>query len=62
MSEIRHNCDEHGNSAIDYGMVMGTYGPVSDYLPTLMTELSDLLSRLDPDPLRRGKQFECICQ
>jgi superfamily II DNA or RNA helicase len=27
-----------------------------------MTALGDLLGRLDPDPLRRGKQFERICQ
>ena len=27
-----------------------------------MTALSDLLGRLDPDPLRRGKQFERICR
>jgi hypothetical protein len=27
-----------------------------------LTVLGDLLGRLDPDPLRRGKQFEHICQ
>ncbi len=27
-----------------------------------MAALADLLGRLDPDPLRRGKQFERICQ
>ena len=27
-----------------------------------MTSLGDLLGQLDPDPLRRGKQFERICQ
>lgn len=27
-----------------------------------MTSLGDLLGRLDPDPLRRGKQFERICK
>ena len=27
-----------------------------------MTALADLLGRLDPDPVRRGKQFEHICK
>ena len=27
-----------------------------------MAALADLLGRLDPDPVRRGKQFERICQ
>jgi len=27
-----------------------------------MGRLSDLLARLDPDPYRRGKQFEHICK
>jgi predicted helicase len=27
-----------------------------------VTSLGDLLGRLDPDPLRRGKQFERICK
>ena len=27
-----------------------------------MTALADLLGRLDPDPVRRGRQFERICQ
>jgi predicted helicase len=29
---------------------------------TSVTALSDLLGRLDPDPFRRGKQFEHICK
>jgi hypothetical protein len=28
----------------------------------VMTALGDLLGRLDPDPYRRGKQFEHICK
>jgi predicted helicase len=27
-----------------------------------MTALGDLLGRLDPDPVRRGRQFERICK
>lgn len=27
-----------------------------------MTALGDLLGRLDPNPRRRGRQFELICQ
>ena len=27
-----------------------------------VTSFDDLLGRLDPDPYRRGKQFECICK
>lgn len=28
----------------------------------VVTAVSDLLSRLDPDPLRQGRQFEHICK
>jgi hypothetical protein len=27
-----------------------------------MTTLGDLLGRLDPDPVRRGRHFERLCQ